>query len=605
LSSASTLKLAVVHHSVTANDYTPDQVPGIIRSIQAFHMDGNGWSDIGYNFVVDKFGGIWEGRAGSANSLVVGAHAQGFNTGSMGVVSLGNFDQVNPTPAQLNAYGEVISWRFANYGIDPNGFVAYTSNGSNKYPAGVTVTLPTIIGHRDVGQTDCPGNNLYAALPTIRALVTAKIPGKSIPVGIVDSITTGLNAIRVTGWAIDPNTDDPIPVHVYVDGALAAGLDASVPRPDLVGIFPVNGADHGFSGVIPVATGTHQVCVFAINVGPGSNTLMDCRRIVFPTGPPMGTVDVAAGGPDGTLRVSGWSIDPDGDAPTEVHIYIDGAGVNLGPATESRPDLAEIFPGFSAAHGFSFTRSNVSPGHHQVCVFGINSVAGGGNTLFECADVVIPSGSPVGVVDDAVGGPDGTIAVRGWTIDPDTVASTPVHVYVDGVLRGGTLASEARPDIGRAFPDYGSAHGFSWMGTGLGGGVHQVCVFAINQAGPGANSLLSCNQVATPTGSPFGVLDTAAGQPDGHVTASGWMIDPDTVAPAGVHLYIDGHVTAGTVASGSRPDVGLAFPAYGPQHGFSFDVGGVSPGTHTACVFGIDVAGNSGNSLVACRDVTV
>ncbi len=568
-------------------------------------MDGNGWSDIGYNFVVDKFGRVWEGRAGSANSLVVGAHAEGFNTGTMGVVALGNFDQVGPTPAQLDGYAEVISWRFANYGIDPNGAVAYTSNGSNKYPAGVTVTLPTIIGHRNVGQTECPGNNLYNALPVIRALTTLKIPGKSAPVGIVDTVATGLHQIRVSGWAIDPNTDDPIPVHVYVDGALAAGLVASNPRPDLVGMFPVNGPNHGFSGVVPLAAGSHQVCVFAINAGPGSNTLMNCRQVVMPTGPPIGVVDVVAAGPGGTLRVSGWSLDPDGDAPTQVHIYIDGNGINTGPATNQRPDIAEAFPGFSPAHGFSFSRSGMSPGQHQVCIFGINSVGGGGNTLFECAEVNIPSGAPTGVVDVVVGGPDGTIGVSGWTIDPDTAASTMVHVYVDGVLRGGALASNVRPDIARAFPGYGSAHGFSWLGSGLGGGGHQVCLFAINQAGPGANTLLSCRAVTTPTGKPFGALDTAIGSPGGHVSAAGWMIDPDTAAPAGVHLYVDGVLKAAGVASMSRPDVGAAFPAYGPQHGYSIDAGLIAAGTHSVCVFGIDVAGGSGNSLVACRNVTV
>jgi hypothetical protein len=603
--SASSLKLAILHHSVTANDYTPAQVPGIIRSIQAFHMDGNGWSDIGYNFVVDKYGGMWEARAGSEDSLVIGAHAAGFNTGSMGVVSLGNFDQVGPTAPQINSLAELVSWRFANYGIDPHGTVAYTSNGSNKYPAGVTVTLPTIIGHRNVGQTECPGQNLYNALPLVRAITAQKIPGKSVPIGVVDSVNPGLHAMRVSGWAIDPNTDDPISVHVYVDGALVEGLTASNPRPDLVGIFPVNGPNHGFSGVIPASPGPHQVCVFAINVGAGYNTLINCRQVVLPTGPPFGAVDVLTGGPDHVLWVSGWAIDPDGDTPTPVRISLDGVVVSNAPATNARPDVAWYFPGFSAAHGFSYSRSGVAPGQHLVCVTAVNSVGGGGDTVLRCANVVIPSGPPFGVVDAATAGPDGTIGASGWTIDPDTVASTTVRVSVDGVVRASLVASNPRPDVARVFPGYGSAHGYSWVSSGFGGGLHQVCVTAINKAGPGADTLLSCRQVTTPTGSPFGVLDVATGTPAGHITAAGWMIDPDTVSPAGVHLYVDGHLITGTVASASRPDVGAAFPAYGPLHGYSFDVAGFAPGSHTACVFGIDVAGGNGNSLVACRNVAV
>ncbi len=80
-----------MHHSVTQNDYAPADVPGILRSIQAFHIDGRGWNDIAYNFAVDKFGGIWEARGGGITNAVIGGHAMGANSETTGVVTLGDF----------------------------------------------------------------------------------------------------------------------------------------------------------------------------------------------------------------------------------------------------------------------------------------------------------------------------------------------------------------------------------------------------------------------------------------------------------------------------------------------------------------------------------
>src|SRR5690606_21938388 len=94
---SSGLKLAVVHHTASTNAYSASQVPSILRSMQAFHMDGNGWNDIGYNFLVDRFGNVWEGRGGGVDKAVIGAHAGGFNTGSVGVSVIGNFESTAAT----------------------------------------------------------------------------------------------------------------------------------------------------------------------------------------------------------------------------------------------------------------------------------------------------------------------------------------------------------------------------------------------------------------------------------------------------------------------------------------------------------------------------
>ncbi len=168
----STVKLGVVHHSVSSNDYSPADVPGVLRSIQAYHMDGRGWSDIAYNFVVDKYGGIWEGRGGGIDRPVIGAHAMGFNTNSVGVMVIGDYSAVAPSAASLESVSKVLGWKLFLHGADPLGRVDFTSGGSTSIPAGVTVNLPVVVGHQDVGSTGCPGQH-----PELPGLHPAARPG--------------------------------------------------------------------------------------------------------------------------------------------------------------------------------------------------------------------------------------------------------------------------------------------------------------------------------------------------------------------------------------------------------------------------------------------
>jgi len=149
-----------VHHTVNANDYTTGEVPGILRSIYAYHTQSRGWSDIGYNFLVDRFGRIWEGRYGGVDRPVVGAHTLGYNDYSFAMSAIGNFEQARPSAAMLDAYGRLFAWKLSLHGVDP---------ASTRQRVGDT-WFPAINGHRDAASTACPGRYLYAKIPTIRTL---------------------------------------------------------------------------------------------------------------------------------------------------------------------------------------------------------------------------------------------------------------------------------------------------------------------------------------------------------------------------------------------------------------------------------------------------
>lgn len=162
------LKVGFVHHTVSANDYAPADVPEILRGIQAYHMDANGWDDIGYNFLVDRAGQIWEGRAGGIDRNVVGAHVAGFNTGSVGVAVIGDYRSAEPTSASVGAVAQVLGWRLGLAGVDPT--ASTTMTGLD----GKSVSLRTVSGHRDAAPTECPGQQLYDELGLVRSAAAEK-----------------------------------------------------------------------------------------------------------------------------------------------------------------------------------------------------------------------------------------------------------------------------------------------------------------------------------------------------------------------------------------------------------------------------------------------
>jgi hypothetical protein len=165
------IHLAIVHHTAGSNSYSKAQSASIVRAIELYHVQGNGWNDIGYNFLVDKYGQVFEGRYGGITRPVVGAHAQGFNSGSVGISVIGDYGSTAITPAARAALVSLIAWRLDLAHVDPLSKVARVSAGNPRYPAGTAVTLNAISGHRDAYPTSCPGASLYGQLPSLRTAV--------------------------------------------------------------------------------------------------------------------------------------------------------------------------------------------------------------------------------------------------------------------------------------------------------------------------------------------------------------------------------------------------------------------------------------------------
>jgi hypothetical protein len=158
-----------VHHTVNANNYTRAEVPGLLRSIYAYHVKSRGWSDIGYNYLVDRFGRIWEGRYGGVDRPVVGAHTLGYNDDSFAMSAIGNYQIAKPSAAMVQAYGALFGWKLSLHGV----------NAASTHQWVTKRWFQAINGHRDAASTLCPGQYLYNKIPTIRKLAAAAQRGWS------------------------------------------------------------------------------------------------------------------------------------------------------------------------------------------------------------------------------------------------------------------------------------------------------------------------------------------------------------------------------------------------------------------------------------------
>ncbi|HVF77874.1 MAG TPA: N-acetylmuramoyl-L-alanine amidase [Solirubrobacteraceae bacterium] len=203
------VQLGYVHHTVNANTYAPQDSAAIVLSICRYHRNENGWRDIGYNFLVDRYGQIFEGRAGGIDQPVIGAQAQGYNGVSTGVASIGTFSQEPQTEAGVAATAELMAWKMSLHGAAVAGQVTVTSAGgpSNRYATGRLVTFERIAGHRDADRTTCPGDAFFAQLPQIRARAAELAPQFAFAEPIPPAHAVSLQAA-------DPTLDFPQPAQL-------------------------------------------------------------------------------------------------------------------------------------------------------------------------------------------------------------------------------------------------------------------------------------------------------------------------------------------------------------------------------------------------------
>ena len=326
-----------------------------------------------------------------------------------------------------------------------------------------------------------------------------------------------------------------------------------------------------------------------------------------PTGgsSPIGSVDSQSGAAGGTITVRGWTADPDSTESIKAQFYVDGVGKASVRADTVRNDLASLLGANNTAHGFQTTLSGITPGKHNVCVFGIN-VGAGANTLLNCGDVTVPASAPVGSLETVTGG-TGTIAVSGWALDRDSSAATAYKVQVDGVGAIAATADVVRTDVAAKYPGTSTTVGFSKTIKGVAAGSRTVSLWT--QDKPGATWVKVASKTTTVTaatgtsGAVKGAFESATAGVRS-VALKGWAVDPDTFAPVKYKIHVDGVGAAAGSASAARSDVAQSYPKWGSAHGLTATLTDVEPGRHTVTVWWQDLP--SGNYVSAgSKTVTV
>ena len=341
-----TLLAGIVHHTASTNNYTADQAPAQMRNLYAYFTKSLNYADMGYNFLVDKYGTIYEGRSGcavgavdcdSASVPVQGAHTAGLNLNTFGVSAIGNYDVLAPENpgAMVESIASLMAWKLAPYGLDPNATASIMStdtSGSSKFSAGQTAITQVISAHRDVGKTVCPGRYLYPYMAEIRArattLLAPVIQGVSVAPTLVNG--TGTDSVNVSAiipanatWSVDvKNADSGAPIQAVTGTQVTSG--------------PVSYAwDRKDSAGALVPMGRYAVTV---NASIGGVALPSATNVISVASLPQAATQVGFIRSSSTKTKVSWIADTANPAPVTAHYYrvSTNAGSTWSPWTLSK-----------------------------------------------------------------------------------------------------------------------------------------------------------------------------------------------------------------------------------------------------------------------------
>lgn len=326
-----TIQQAHVHHSASGTDYASADVPALIRGFYRYHTVSLGWSDLGYNFLVDRFGRVWVGRAGGADKAVRGAHTLGFNATSVGICVIGNFETATPGAKVLQSVAAVAAWKLQGYGMDPAGTVQVLSEGSDRYKSGRTVGLPVIDGHRDTNDTACPGKNLYARLGDIRQRAAVMVRQGTVAPSVRVTAASTLSGAAVVGklLRVTPGTFSPTPASTT-----RTWFRNGVPIPGARGVtYRLRAEDLGASVSVQVAAAS-----------PGYTTSVETLATPAVRAKTLVKAQVHQGADGTTVKVvaRGRTTGPRASGPVTVRIRKTRrtAVLNNGVATVRFPNIA-------------------------------------------------------------------------------------------------------------------------------------------------------------------------------------------------------------------------------------------------------------------------
>lgn len=275
------VKAVVVHHTAESNDYTCAQGPAVVRGIYAYHVKQLGWKDLGYNFLVDKCGTVYEGRKGGVDRPVMGAHAYGFNAETTGISVLGTYTSTAPSTAAMTSVARIAAWKLGQYGVDPTSTATLTAGDSGRSYSGKTwakgaqLTLPVIHGHRDGYNTQCPGDAFYNKLATVRTWAGGPVSGltlKSVTGNSTSGSTTYTKAAVTVNWSATTPAALVSKYEVLVDGKAVA-----------------TAAGTATSAKATLAVGTRKVAVRAVHQSGRTTTTAAATVVAETTAPTFTT----------------------------------------------------------------------------------------------------------------------------------------------------------------------------------------------------------------------------------------------------------------------------------------------------------------------------